>query len=86
MEIRNEISLLIEREQGLALLDTWEKMGMVGMKCYGDTNAFLKVGNILRKLKNKNTKFVFIDVKDYFDFSINIITNPNLIEKKKVSK
>jgi len=81
MEIRNKISLMIEREQGLALLETWEKMEMVGMKCYGDTDAFLRVGNILRKLKNENVKFVSIDVKDYFDFSINIITNPNLINK-----
>ena len=81
IEIINKVYIAIDKEDGLALLNTWEHTSMEGMKCYGDTNPYLRVGNILRKLKDNNIPFVRVELEDYLAFSINLITNPNLISQ-----
>ena len=85
MELSNNMEILISKEEGLALLNTWEHTLMEGMKCYGDTSAYLRVGNILRKLKD-NIFFVRVRLEDYLAFSINLITNPNLMDIDKIKE
>lgn len=85
MELKNETYVLISKEDGLALLKTWEATRMEGMSCYGDTNAYLRVGNTLRGLKD-NIGFVSVKIEDYLAFSINIIANPHLIDLKQIKK
>ena len=84
MQLISKPKMFIEEEEGLALLNAWENTGAEGMKMYGDLNPFLKVGNILRELHKKDCHFVKVNVDDYFAFSINLITNPNLMNIEKI--
>lgn len=82
MLLKNEIEFRIEREEALELLKVWDRTDITGMRLFGDFNSYLQVGNILRKLKkDSKCRYVDIDVEDYYAFSVNIITNINLVTK-----
>lgn len=84
MKIKNNIEIYIEREEGLRLLKVWESTNMGGMKLYCSFNDYIRAGKKLRPLKEKNLPFIIMSIKEFQALSVNIITNVNLINIKKV--